>query len=284
MNGFLLIDKPVGPTSRKVTDQVGRFFGTKKVGHVGTLDPFASGLLIVAVNKGTKAIQFLDDSFKSYAATIKLGEKTNTGDTEGEVIESKKVPLLTQGKIEEVLNSFLGKGEQIPPMTSAIRVEGKRLYELAHKGLEVERKPRHIEIKDIKLVEYKNDLLTFEATVSKGTYIRVLGEDIAEKLGTVGHLVSLCRTSVGPYYLNDAVQLDSISHSSVKSTYEILSVDSEVVEMDEKEIKRIMDGKVPEITRESDKERLLIVDSDKTAIAIYIKNKDNSFRFARGLF
>ena len=284
MNGFLLINKPVGPTSRKVTDQVGRFFGTKKVGHVGTLDPFASGLLIVAINKGTKAIQFLDDSYKSYVATIKLGEKTDTGDIEGKLIERREIPHLSREKIEEILNSFLGKGEQIPPMTSAIRVEGKRLYELAHKGVEVERKSRPIEVKEIKLIEHKNDLITFETVVSKGTYIRVLGEDIASGLGTVGHLVSLCRTSVGPYYLNDAVELDSIDFKSVKSTYEILSIDSEVVEMDEKEIKRIVDGKVLEIKSESEKSRLLVVDTNKTAIAIYIKNKDNSFRFARGLF
>lgn len=284
MDGFILINKPVGPTSRKVTDTVGKFFYTKKVGHVGTLDPFASGLLIVAINKGCKAIQFLDDSYKSYLATIKLGEKTKTGDIEGEIVEQKEVPNLEESDIKDVLTSFLGKSSQVPPMTSAIRVNGKRLYELAHEGKEISRTPREIEVKSIELISYKNNELTFRAKVSKGTYIRVLGEDIATKLKTVGHLIKLEREEVGPYKLCNSIALDSLCDSSVKSTYEMLKDDSEVVKLSESEIKDVKDGKRTTLTYESKFDRLLVVDSYNTAIAIYLKNKDNKFVFARGLF
>ncbi len=284
MDGFILINKPVGPTSRKVTDTVGKFFYTKKVGHVGTLDPFASGLLIVAINKGCKAIQFLDDSYKSYLATIKLGAKTKTGDIEGEIVEQKEVPNLEESDIKDVLTSFLGKSYQVPPMTSAIRVNGKRLYELAHKGEEISRASREIEVKSLELVSYKNNELTFRAKVSKGTYIRVLGEDIATKLKTAGHLIKLEREEVGPYKLSDSIALDSLCESSVKSTYEMLKDDSEVVKLSELEIKDVKDGKRTTLTYESKFDRLLVVDENNTAIAIYLKNKDNKFVFARGLF
>ena len=151
-NGFILINKRVGVTSRSVDNVIQRLFHTRKVGHLGTLDPFASGLLVIAVNKGCKSLPFLDDSFKTYQATLSLGKSTSTGDLTGEVKEEKEVPVSNVSTIQTIFDSFLGESEQIPPMTSALHHEGKRLYDLSRKGIEIERKPRKIFIKSLKLI------------------------------------------------------------------------------------------------------------------------------------
>ena len=169
MDGFIFLDKQEGVTSTQEGSKIKHIFHTKKVGHVGTLDPFATGLLILGVNKGTKAIAFFDDFTKEYIATIKLGVATDSMDLTGKAIETKEAPALSKDKIEEVLNSFLGKSKQLPPMTSAIRVDGKRLYKLAHQGKEIERPTRDIEVFEIELLGYKKDEITFRASVSKGT-------------------------------------------------------------------------------------------------------------------
>ena len=222
MDGFVFVDKSEGITSTKVGSQIKSIFHTKKVGHVGTLDPFATGLLILGVNKGTKAITFFDDFIKEYIATIKLGVATDTFDLTGKEISKEKVPVLSRVKIEEVLRSFLGKSKQLPPMTSAIHVNGQKLYKLAHQGKEVERPLRDIEVFEIELVNFKDDEITFRALVSKGTYIRVLGSDIANKLGTVGHLINLRRTKVGPFDISEAAKIELISDESLKPTHEVL--------------------------------------------------------------
>lgn len=179
-SGIILLDKEKGMTSRDVDNALQKKFGTKKVGHLGTLDPFATGLLLVAIDNGTKFLPYLDDSKKSYIASLKLGETTSSLDPDTPISGTKDVPELTDAKIAEVLHGFLGIYEQMPPMTSAIKVNGEPLYKAAHEGREVPRVKRKVEIYSINAVSYKDGALLFTATVSRGTYIRVLGSDIAE--------------------------------------------------------------------------------------------------------
>lgn len=204
-NGILITNKPVGMSSFQMCSKVKRELGEKKVGHIGTLDPLASGVLPVLVGKATKFSEFLVEHDKEYIAEIQLGKKTETGDSEGEVIEEKEVGNYSENEITDVLNSFLGDSMQIPPMYSALKLNGKKLYELAREGKTVERKARPIHIDSISLLSYdKNQfIIKFIVNCSRGTYIRVLAEDIAEKLGTCGFMKSLIRTRVGNYKLED---------------------------------------------------------------------------------
>ena len=215
LSGGLLINKEIGLTSRQEVNNISHKLGEKKAGHIGTLDPFADGLLVILLGTATKISPFLEVMDKIYLATLKLGVKTNTGDLTGEAIETKEIPELTKDKISRIFQGFLGKSSQIPPIFSAIKVNGKELYKYARKGIEIERKPREITIYKLDLVSFEKDELTFLAKVSKGTYIRTLGEDIAEKLGTVGHLTKLTRTEVGPYSLKDAKRSSEITSSDL---------------------------------------------------------------------
>ena len=215
LSGSLLINKEIGLTSRQEVNNISRKLGEKKAGHIGTLDPFADGLLIVLLGSSTKISPFLEVMDKTYIATLKLGSKTNTGDLTGETIETKEIPELTKAKICEVLQGFLGKSTQIPPIFSALKVNGQPMYKYARKGIDIERKPREIEIFKIYLVSFEKDEITFLAKVSKGTYIRTLGEDIAEKLGTVGHLTKLTRTEIGPYSLMNAKKSSEVTEEDL---------------------------------------------------------------------
>ena len=209
MNGVLIIDKPIGVTSFDVIRDIRKEYGTKKVGHTGTLDPMATGVLPILIGDATKLSDYLMDHDKEYIAVLKLGEKRDTGDSEGNIIETSKIPNLTTQEIENTLKAFIGKISQIPPMYSAIKVNGKKLYELAREGKEIERKPRSVEIYSIELLEVEKnteniiDKIKFKVNCSKGTYIRTLCEDIAEKLGTVGYMKELRRTRVGRFTLED---------------------------------------------------------------------------------
>lgn len=209
MNGVLIIDKPIGVTSFDVIRDIRKEYGTKKVGHTGTLDPMATGVLPILIGDATKLSDYLMDHDKEYIAVLKLGEKRDTGDSEGNIIETSKIPNLTTQEIESTLKAFIGKISQIPPMYSAIKVNGKKLYELAREGKEIERKPRSVEIYSIELLEVEKnteniiDKIKFKVNCSKGTYIRTLCEDIAEKLGTVGYMQELRRTRVGKFTLED---------------------------------------------------------------------------------
>ena len=202
------IYKPVGWTSFNVVKKIRGITKEKKVGHAGTLDPFAEGVLIIGTGKDTKELTAISADQKSYIATLKLGEETNTLDIEGEIVTKSNVPKLSNVIISNVLNKFLGKQKQIPPMFSAKKVGGKKLYELARKNIVIEREPKDIEIKEIELVNFLEDEITFKSTCSKGTYVRVLGSDIAKALGTVGHLSKLVRTSVGEYFVEEAIQIE----------------------------------------------------------------------------
>ncbi len=206
MDGIVVIDKPLGSTSFNMVRDVRKKYNEKKVGHIGTLDPMASGVLPILVGKATKLSDLLMEHDKDYVATLQLGEKRDTGDQEGDVIETATIPTLSVSDIENVLNSFMGETFQIPPMYSALKVNGQKLYDLARKGEVVERKPRKIVITSITLLDFdseKNEI-KFKVTCSKGTYIRVLCEDIADKLNTVGFMSSLRRTRVGNFKIEDA--------------------------------------------------------------------------------
>lgn len=195
MDGIVIINKPKGITSRQVVTKVRNILDEKKAGHTGTLDPMATGVLPILLGKATKLSEYLIEHDKKYIATIFLGEKKDTGDIEGKTIEVSDVPSFDNNKIIDVLNSFIGKQDQIPPMYSAIKVNGKKLYEYAREGIEIERKPRNIEIYDIKLIYFDKNEIKFEVFCSKGTYIRVLCENIAEKLGTVRIYVKSTKNS-----------------------------------------------------------------------------------------
>lgn len=284
MNGFYLIDKDSNWTSRDVCNKIQHLLHEKKVGHTGTLDPFATGLLLVTIGNGTKAGTFLEEFDKEYVASLYLGKKTSTGDLTGEVVEESKVPAFSKDDVIKALNSLTGEIDQIPPMTSAVHYQGQKLYKLAHEGIEVEREPRRVNIKKLDLIEINDNVITFKCLVSKGTYIRVLGEDIAKALGTVGHLTSLRRTATGPYKVEDAIKLTQVTEIPCKSIYDILSQHLPVWVVPEELTKRVTDGasiKVSEIDASYDK--ILVTNKDGIALAVYKRYENDIFTCARGL-
>ena len=286
-NGFILINKRVGVTSRSVDNVIQRLFHTRKVGHLGTLDPFASGLLVIAVNKGCKSLPFLDDSFKTYQASLSLGKSTTTGDLTGEIKEEKEVPNLSEKDVLEVLNSFIGESKQIPPMTSALHHEGKRLYDLSRKGIEIERKARTIVIKSIRLLSFDGKIVDFEVVCSRGTYVRTLGEDIAIKLGTVGHLMSLNRTAIGnKINLSMAKDIDTIEVTDLINPASLIELPSMLIE-DEELISDIKSGK--RITLKTEHDQILLYSRTKAnydiiALAVYNRSSGDEFVIQRGLW
>ncbi len=199
VDGVLLLDKPIGLTSNQALQKVKRLFDARKAGHTGSLDPLASGLLPICLGQATKVSGFLLDASKRYQVTARLGQRTDTGDADGRVIEEQTVPLLDDDAVKRVLAQFEGTQKQVPPMYSAIKYQGQRLYKLARKGVEVERQARDIEIYGLELLNQEADVLQLDVACSKGTYIRTLIEDIARALGTVAHVIVLRRLGVGPY-------------------------------------------------------------------------------------
>jgi tRNA pseudouridine55 synthase len=206
-DGVLLLDKPAGITSTRALAKAKRILGSLKAGHTGTLDPFATGLLPLVFGEATKFSRFLIDSRKAYVATLRLGEETPTGDTESEVTRRREVRV-TQAGIDEVLASFVGIQDQLPPMHSAVHVDGRRLYDYARAGETVERPTRQIEIEALACVGLDGNDLTVSVACSKGTYIRTLAQDIGAKLGCGAFLVALRRTAVGGFVLDDAVPFE----------------------------------------------------------------------------
>ncbi len=222
VNGILLLDKPVGITSNDALQQVKRLFDARKAGHTGNLDPMASGLLPICFGEATKVSAFLLDADKHYRGVCKLGQRTNTGDAEGEVIESRPVVGVTEARVREVLESFLGEIEQIPPMHSAIKHQGQPLYKLAHQGIEVERQPRRVTIYALELLGLNGDELEIDVHCSKGTYIRTLAEDIGAALGCGAHLNQLRRTGAGPFQEAGAVTLEQLKQMVMEGGQERL--------------------------------------------------------------
>lgn len=210
ISGILLLDKPLNLTSNAALQRVKRLYKADKAGHTGSLDPLATGLLPICLGAATKASAFLLDADKRYLTTVKLGEKTTTADAEGEIIETRTVEGVTQESVTAVLQQFIGEIEQLPPMYSAVKHKGERLYKLAREGKEVERKTRRITIHSIELVSLHDDLLELDIHCSKGTYVRTLAEDIGEELGCGGHVAALRRTLVGPYDDSAMVSLEQV--------------------------------------------------------------------------
>ena len=205
MNGYLLVNKPQGPTSHDVVMKMRKIFNTKKVGHTGTLDPLATGLMVILIGKATKAADYITADDKSYIAELKLGAVSDTLDITGELSYLEK-KTFSKSEIEETLMSFKGESEQVPPMYSAKKVNGKKLYELARKGEVVERKPVLINIYEIKILEINDDRVKFYVHCSKGTYIRSLIDDFGKKLGYGAVMTSLKRVSTGNFsFENDKV-------------------------------------------------------------------------------
>lgn len=232
LDGILLLDKAVGQTSNAVLQEVKHLYRARKAGHTGSLDPLASGMLPVCFGEATKISAFLLDADKTYWVRARLGEKSSTGDAEGEIVERRRYDHLSQEQIESALTGFLGEQEQIPPMYSALKHKGKRLYELAREGVEVERKPRRIHVYELNLVRFEGDQLELELRCSKGTYVRTLVEDIAIAADTVAHVVELRRLAVRPF---DSEAMETFE--SLKSLFwerEDLDIESRQALIDEK--------------------------------------------------
>lgn len=221
MDGVLLINKPAGYTSHDIVNIVRKQLHTKKVGHCGTLDPEATGVLVVCINKATKIIQFLTSHEKTYRATLTLGTATDTFDATGQIIQQKEVGEISFDQVNDVLTGFLGHSKQIPPIYSAIKKNGKKLYEYAREGQQVEIEPRDIEIYMIKLISFDGINITFDVHCSKGTYIRSLCVDIAKKLGLPGHMSHLIRIQSGQFELTQCISLEQLQNDD----YQLLDID-----------------------------------------------------------
>lgn len=231
MNGILLINKPIDFTSRDVVNKLSGILHTKKIGHTGTLDPIATGVLVICVGNTTKLCELLTSEYKEYISTIKLGIKTDTLDITGNVVEEKEYNV-NESLIKEVLSSFIGKSTQTTPIYSAVKVNGKKLYEYAREGKKVDLPKREINITNIELLSYQDDEISFKTTVSKGTYIRALIDDICTKLNTIGTMSSLIRTKQGKFNLEDTYTLSDIESSN----YKIISIEEALTELETIEI------------------------------------------------
>ena len=214
LSGVFLLNKPLGLSSNSALQKVRRLFNAQKAGHTGALDPLATGLLPICLGEATKFSHYLLDSTKRYQTTVKLGQTTSTGDVEGDVLQERDVPALNQEKIEAVLEQFRGNIQQVPTMYSALKRDGRPLYELARKGIEIEREARPVTIYELKLIGFSEDSLTLDVTCSKGTYIRVLGEDIGEALGCGGHLTKLHRTQTGHFEIDPSYTIEYLESLS----------------------------------------------------------------------
>ena len=214
LDGALLIDKPAGPTSHDVVDAIRRKFGLKKVGHCGTLDPNATGLLIIVLGRGTKLSEKLMADDKVYEGTVKFGETTDSYDADGELTASLPVPPLTLEQLNQSAAEFAGDLMQKPPMVSAVKKDGVPLYKLARQGLEVEREPRLVHIYSFRFSDYREPLGTFQIACTKGTYVRSLAHDLGQKLGCGAHLATLRRTVSGKFDVAGAAPLDAVLSGS----------------------------------------------------------------------
>ena len=261
MNGVIVIDKEKGITSRDVVNKVVKEYNTKKVGHTGTLDPLATGVLVICVGSATKLVSILTNHDKEYIATVELGKLTDTLDITGNLIKEEVVNI-TKEEIIKTLNSFKGKYIQEVPIYSAVKVNGRKLYEYARNNEYVELPKREVEIYDIELLDYKDNNFTFKCSVSKGTYIRALINDIATKLGTIGIMTDLRRTRLGKFTLEDCNK-GLISIKDVVN-YPIVELTSDIE-------KKVLNG--AKISNIYNSDKVLFV-SGNTEIGIYIKEED----------
>lgn len=278
--GFLFIDKKEGWTSIDVDRQAKRIFHQKRVGHLGTLDPFATGLLIVAVGEATKFLSLLDDGYKIYEARLRLGRSTTTWDFTGEALKECPVPNLSKEEISRCLLSFKGYSMQIPPIYSAKRIQGERAYDLARQGKDVHLDSHQIHIPEIQLLSYDAEMnsIEFRATVSKGTYLRSLGVDIAHRLNTEGYLDRLRRLQVGPYHVEDAIDIENATSDDLRALPCVIP-DCQSRILEEDYLERARNGSPLLLPPES--EFLLVLDKDECPIALYRRSADR-YRCVRG--
>ena len=279
-DGIILVNKRKDWTSRDVVNKACRLLNTKKIGHCGTLDPFATGVLILGVNKGTKLLQFLENGRKKYVAKLRLGLISETLDITGKNIEEVEFKKYEKSKIIEVLQSFLGKSMQLTPKYSARKVEGKKLYEYAREGIEIEDIYREIEIFSIDLIDCVDDSIIFIAEVSKGTYIRQLGLDIAKKLGTAGILEELERISIGNFFIKDSIDVEEITYDKLFDYNKALDF-MPIQKVDGDLLKQVSNGMTIRLNREE--ENLLMKTFDDKNLAVYSKFKTGLYKCLRGL-
>ena len=252
VDGILLLDKPLGISSNRALQKVRYLFNAKKAGHTGNLDPLATGVLPICFGQASKVTAFLLDSNKRYTCIAQLGSTTTTGDKEGEVLQTRKIPNLSDQQILAVLDQFKGKIQQIPPMHSALKHNGQPLYKLARQGIEIERKARTVHIHELNLIEHCSDSITLDILCSKGTYIRTLAQDIGEQLGCGAHLSLLRRTEVEPFDCNHLYTLQEIEflaqeHQKGQLQKTLLPIDSALIKhpqitLTNDETKRIQNG------------------------------------------
>ena len=283
INGILLLDKPSGITSNRVLQRVRSLINAKKGGHTGSLDPFATGMLPLCFGEATKISHYLLNEKKTYSVEVKFGVSTSTGDIDGEVTGSSKIKEYSKDQWKKILNEFEGKSEQIPPMYSALRYKGKRLYELARKGEIVDRAAREIEIFSMDLVDLSKDMINFEITCSKGTYIRVLAEDIAKKLGMLGHVSQLRRKTVGNFCESKMVKLSVLEDLSQNNKPEIsdyfITIDEaltefSVVNLNDLQSSKFRNGQQLEFNTHFD-DKVKVFDHNNNLVGIaYKKNKN----------
>lgn len=282
-SGLLLVDKPVGWTSARVVRTVRRHFCGARTGHAGTLDPAATGLLIIGVGEGTKVLHYLLGQSKFYEARVILGVKTTTGDGEGRVVETRGYPRPEKELLEKLLRSFVGEIRQTPPMYSAVKVGGQRLYKLARRQYTVERKPRNVTIYSLTLKRCLEDGFSFGVHCSKGTYVRVLAEDMGSALGTVAHLASLRRVRSGVFSVDDAMDmqtLDKCRSNPEELSSRLLPVDAGLahlpsIRIDPLQSARMRQGRevrdFPENDHQAEDEMYRIYDADGFLLAVAVK-------------
>ena len=279
MNGILLVNKPQGITSFKLVEKVRRMLGNEKAGHTGTLDPLASGLMMLTIGKATKILPYIVSHTKEYVAVLKLGFSTDTLDVTGTVTAEKEIVPIDKAQVEKVLKEFLGKSQQLPPMYSAKKVNGRKLYEYARNNVEIERKPADIEIFEIELISIDNDEIRFRTLCSAGTYIRTLCQEIAYKLNNEGCMKELIRSKIDRYSLEDSYTLDDIEKGNyaLLDSYEVLN-DYQYVEMED--LTDVLNGKPLRLERSDD---VVFITNDYRIIAAYQKDGD-VYRCKRGLW
>lgn len=278
MDGILLVNKPAGMTSHDVVNRIRKILHTKKVGHCGTLDPDATGVLVLCVGKATKALQFLMSESKEYQATLVLGQATDTFDSSGKIVEEKEFHGVEN--VEEVLQSFIGLQQQIPPIYSAIKVDGKKLYEYARNQEKVDIQPRNITINQINLIDHHDQSITFKVQCSKGTYIRSLCVDIGKKLGYPAHMTHLIRLASGNFRLENCFDLEKIEQGEFQlmsleeafKHFEHYVVEDESIVYHGKKIKSDIDHQV------------VVCHSSGKVLAVYGPDGEGYLKSIRGLF
>lgn len=280
MNGILVVNKPQGYTSHDVVNVLRRTLQTKKVGHCGTLDPDATGVLVVCVNKATKLVPFLTSDTKEYIATLSLGTATDTFDASGKVLQTKEYEQISDKDLKQTVASFIGKQFQKPPIYSSIKVNGRKLYEYARSGEAVEIPVREVEVFSIEIISINEHLITFKVLCSKGTYIRSLCVDIANKLGYPGHMSTLERTASGNFHITKSYTLEQIKQGdfAMLSIEEALQGFPKYIINDET---IVYHGKV---IPSDIQEEVVIFNKEGKALAIYGPGKEGYLKNIRGLW